>query len=161
MPLAYTGSIVDEARAAGTAVGAFNVIPLELGEAIVAGAVEADLPVILQLSQNTVAYHGRLGPIAAASLALAEAASVSVSVHLDHATSADLIEAALVLGIRSVMFDASALAYEENVQTTAQVVARCHAVGAWVEAELGVVGGKDGVHAPGARTDPRAAIRFV
>ena len=30
-----------------------------------------------------------------------------------------------------------------------------------VEAELGEVGGKDGVHAPGARTRPDEAIRFV
>src|SRR6202012_4114649 len=29
------------------------------------------------------------------------------------------------------------------------------------EAELGEVGGKDGVHAPGARTDPADALRFV
>ncbi|MGC0319088.1 ketose-bisphosphate aldolase [Kitasatospora acidiphila] len=59
------------------------------------------------------------------------------------------------------MFDASALDYEDNVRTTAEVTARCHAAGVWVEAELGKVGGKDGVHAPGARTDPGEAAAFV
>ena len=33
--------------------------------------------------------------------------------------------------------------------------------GLWVEAELGEVGGKDGAHAPGARTDPDQARLFV
>ena len=30
-----------------------------------------------------------------------------------------------------------------------------------VEAELGEIGGKDGAHAPGVRTDPDEAVRFV
>lgn len=33
--------------------------------------------------------------------------------------------------------------------------------GIWVEAELGEVGGKDGAHAPGVRTDPAEAATFV
>jgi fructose-bisphosphate aldolase class II len=36
-----------------------------------------------------------------------------------------------------------------------------HANGLWLEAELGEVGGKDGVHAPGVRTDPQQARAFV
>jgi fructose-bisphosphate aldolase class II len=161
MPLSSTSSILEEARAGGAGVGAFNVIPLELAEAIVAGAESAGLPVILQLSENTVAYHGSLAPLAAAALALARGASVPVSVHLDHATSPDLVREAVELGIRSVMFDASVLGYEENLRLTQEVVAHCHAAGAWVEAELGEVGGKDGVHAPGARTDPGEAAAYV
>ena len=34
---------------------------------------------------------------------------------------------------------------------------RAHRAGVFVEGELGEVGGKDGVHAPGARTDPADA----
>ncbi len=37
----------------------------------------------------------------------------------------------------------------------------CHDAGISIEAELGEVGGKDGVHAPGVRTDPDDARRFV
>jgi fructose-bisphosphate aldolase, class II len=154
-------TILADARAQGVAVGAFNLIPFELAEAIVAGAVEAQLPVILQLSENTVTYHGSLAPMAAASLALAAEAAVPVIVHLDHATSVDLVHRALDLGVPSVMFDASALPYDENVSQTAGVVVRAHAAGARVEAELGEVGGKDGVHAPGARTNPADAVAFV
>ncbi len=159
MPLATAGEIV--AAAGGTGIGAFNVIQLEHAEALIAGAEVAGLPVILQISENCVRYHGALEPIALATLATARAADVPVAVHLDHATSADLVKEAVEIGLGSVMYDASALDYEGNVAATAEVTAYCHERDVWVEAELGEVGGKDGVHAPGARTDPAEAARFV
>ncbi|MFB7598944.1 ketose-bisphosphate aldolase [Streptomyces sp. NPDC056160] len=161
MPLTGTGSIVTPAADAACGVGAFNVIQLEHVEAIVAGAEAAGVPVVLQLSENAVRYHGALAPAAAATLAVARAADVPVAVHLDHATSVGLVAEAVELGFPSVMFDASALDYDDNVRATAEVVEHCHAAGVWVEAELGEVGGKDGVHAPGARTDPAEAAAFV
>ncbi|GAA1953081.1 class II fructose-bisphosphate aldolase [Kitasatospora viridis] len=161
MPLIGTGALVAEAAATGRGVGAFNVIQLEHAQAIVAGAQAANAPVILQISENAVRYHGALAPIGRAALAVAEAATVPVAVHLDHATSTELVAEAVALGFGSVMFDASKLAYAENVAATAEIAARCHAAGCWVEAELGEVGGKDGVHAPGARTDPGEAAEFV
>ena len=161
MTLAAPGSIVARAAAGGFGAGAFNVIQLELAEAIVAGAEKADAPVILQISQNCVAYHGALAPIARACQAIAAAASVEVSVHLDHAESVDLVAEALELGIDSVMVDASKLPDEANRALTAAVTAMCHRRGVVVEAELGEIGGKDGVHAPGARTDPADAAAFV
>ncbi|RAG85497.1 fructose-bisphosphate aldolase [Streptacidiphilus pinicola] len=161
MPLTGTGAIVATAARAGHGVGAFNVIQLEHAQAIIAGAEQAGAPVVLQISENAARYHGALAPIAKASLAEAERATVAVSVHLDHATSTELVREAVDLGFGSVMFDASAKDYEDNLAATADVVARCHAAGCWVEAELGEVGGKDGVHAPGARTDPAEAAAFV
>ncbi|MFE7329621.1 ketose-bisphosphate aldolase [Streptomyces sp. NPDC057565] len=161
MPLTDTGTIVTPAVDAACGVGAFNVIQLEHVQAIVAGAEAAGTPVVLQLSENAVRYHGALAPIASATLAVGRAADVPVAVHLDHATSADLVAEAVELGFSSVMFDASALDYDNNVRATAEVVEHCHAAGVWVEAELGEVGGKDGVHTPGARTDPAEAAAFV
>ncbi|GAA2605703.1 class II fructose-bisphosphate aldolase [Actinomadura fulvescens] len=142
-------------------VGAFNVIQLEHAAAIVAGAEAAGAPVILQISENCVRYHGAAAPIFAASLMLARRAAVPVAVHLDHATSADLVREAVGLGAGSVMFDASTLPYEQNVEATADIAAWCHQRDVWVEAELGEVGGKDGVHATGARTKPGEAAAYV
>jgi fructose-bisphosphate aldolase class II len=159
MPLAATDEII-RARS-GRGVAAFNLIGIEHAEAIVAGAEQAGSPVILAISENCVAYHGALEPVAHAALALAAAATVPVAAHLDHATSADLVRAAVRLGIRSVMFDASALDYPANVAATAQMGGWCHDRGVWVEAELGEIGGKDGVHAPGARTRPDEAAGYV
>jgi len=161
MPLGSTADIVTSASRDRRGVGAFNVVQLEHAEAIVSGAARAGAPVILQISENTVRYHGGLEPVALATLSVARQASVPVAVHLDHAESPELVHEAVRLGFTSVMFDASSLAYDENVAATAAVVAHCHARAVWVEAELGEVGGKDGAHAPGARTDPKEAASFV
>jgi len=161
MPLAAMGEIVEPARAAGFGVCAFNVIGIEHAEAIVAGAETARAPVVLAISENCASYHGALEPIAGACLALARRARVPVAVHLDHASSAELVKAAVELGLGSVMYDASALRYADNVRATAETAHWCHGRGIWVEAELGEIGGKDGVHSPSARTDPDEAAGFV
>lgn len=153
--------LLTSARRSHTGIGAFNVVLLEHAEGIVAGAEEAGLPVILQISENCIKYHGDLAPILLASLRLARAASVPVTVHLDHIESGALVRRGLALGVDSVMFDASKLPYDENVAATREIVAACHSFDVPVEAELGEVGGKDGVHAFGVRTDPAAAAEFV
>jgi len=153
--------LVTTARAQGRAVGAFNVILLEHAEALVSGAESAQLPVILQISQNCAEYHGSLKPIALATLAIAQASSVKVSVHLDHAESEMLVREALDLGFDSVMFDGSKLEYEANVEASSRMAQLCREYGASIEVELGEVGGKDGVHAPGVRTNPQEAKAFA
>ncbi len=152
-------AVQDAIRAGG--LGAFNVISIEHAEAIVAGAEAAGRPVVLQLSENTVAYHGSLAPLALACLSIASTTNAPVVVHLDHAVSVGLVHQAVGLGISSVMYDASALPHDANVAATTDVAAWCHSRGVFLEAELGEVGGKDGVHAPGARTDPVEAADYV
>jgi fructose-bisphosphate aldolase, class II len=159
MPLVPMAQAVASGRPGGLA--AFNVIELEHAEAIAAGAEAAGRPVVLQISENTVAFHGTLAPLALACLRIAAESDVPVVVHLDHAVRRDLVTEAVELGIPSVMFDASALDYDENVAATAEVARWCHERDVWVEAELGEVGGKDGVHAPGARTEPAQAAAYV
>lgn len=114
---------------AAGAIGAFNIVQIEHATAIAAGAERAGFPVVMQISENTVRYHGALEPIALAALSIARAATVPVTVHLDHATDPDLVEEAVALGITSVMYDASALPYDENVATTASIARRCHRAG--------------------------------
>ncbi|MFC7304142.1 ketose-bisphosphate aldolase [Streptomyces monticola] len=161
MPLTPTGEILRSATRGGVGVGAFNVVQLEHAVAIVRGAEAAGRPVILQISENTVRYHGSLEPIGVAALAVARASRAPVAVHLDHAESPDLVHEAVQLGFTSVMFDASKLPYAKNVAATREITEHCHARNIWVEAELGEVGGKDGAHAPGVRTDPGEASDFV
>ncbi|MCD2499432.1 MULTISPECIES: class II fructose-bisphosphate aldolase [Microbacterium] len=161
MTLARTSDLLAAAAADSVAVGAFNVLHLETAEALVSAAERSGLPVILQISENCVTFHGSLAPIARASLALAAAATVPVAVHLDHAESDELALAAIDLGFTSVMYDGAKLPFADNVATTRRVVAAAHAAGVSVEAELGEIGGKDGAHAPGVRTDPAEAAEFV
>jgi fructose-bisphosphate aldolase class II len=159
MPLVSMGEAVEAARPGGLA--AFNVIQLEHAEAFVIGAETAGRPVVLQISENTARFHGALAPLGRACLSVAAGSAAPVVVHLDHAVSRDLITEAAELGIPSVMVDASALGYVENVAATAETATWCHERDVWVEAELGEIGGKDGVHAPGARTDPAQAAAYV
>ncbi len=162
MPLVTTARLVSEAQAAGRGVAAFNVITLEHAEAIARGAEQAGRPAILQISENAVGFHGgALRPIAAATVAVAEAAGVDLSIHLDHVESVDLLHETAAAGLSSVMFDASHLDYADNVAATRAAADWAHAEGLYVEAELGKVGGKDGAHAPGVRTDPDEALAFV
>jgi fructose-bisphosphate aldolase, class II len=163
MTLVAMTDLARRARHAGspTGIGAFNVIQLEHAEAIVAGAEAANRPVIMQVSENTAAYHRSLVPLALACLAVAEESSAEVVVHLDHATDAGLVRQAVALGVGSVMYDASAQPHASNVRSTREMTVEAHAAGVWVEAELGEIGGKDGVHAPGARTRPDEAATYV
>jgi len=161
MPATGLGTIVTAARAAGRGAGAFNVIGIEHAEAIVAGAEAAGAPVVLQISENCVRYHGALRPIGQAVLAIAAAAAVPVAVHLDHATTGELVTEAGLLGFGSVMYDASTRPYAQNVEATAGIAAWCHDRGMWIEAEIGEIGGKDGAHAPSTRTRPREAADYA
>jgi fructose-bisphosphate aldolase class II len=161
MTLAPTRTILAEAHAAGRGVGAFNVVHLETAEALAGAAEAAGLPVILQLSENCIRYHGGLDPIALATLAIADASTAPVAVHLDHAEDPALALRAIDLGFGSVMYDGAKLDLADNVATTRRVVEHADAADVLVEAELGEIGGKDGAHAPGVRTDPDEAARFV
>lgn len=154
-------TLVNDAVKRGGAVGAFNVILIEHAEAYAIGANEAKLPTIFQISENAVKYHGSLKPIARACQAIAEDSDVSISVHLDHAEDENLIRQALDLGLDSVMFDGSKLDFATNVSKSAEIAKLCKQYGVSIEVELGEVGGKDGVHAPGVRTNPAEAKSFV
>lgn len=152
---------MSEAFAGMHALCAFNAVQLEVAEGIVAGAEAAGTPVVLQLSENAVGFHGALRPIGDAFLALAGASSVGVVVHLDHAREESLVDEAIALGFTSVMYDGAHHEYEDNAARTAAVVESAHKARVWVEAELGEIGGKNGAHTPGVRTDPAEAARFA
>lgn len=160
--LATTADLVRDARERGVGVAAFNVITLEHAEAIAAGAQAADRPAILQISENAVRYHhGRLAPLAAACVAIARTCPATLALHLDHIQSSDLLYQTVDCGASSAMFDAAHLSYDDNVAATRAAARWAHEHGLWLEAELGEIGGKDGAHAPGVRTDPNDARAFV
>lgn len=162
MPLASTQQLFDDALARRRGLGAFNVITLEHAEAVVSAAERVGVPVVLQISQNAVAFHHhQVHPILAACAAIATAAQVPVSLHLDHVEDEALLRAIDGTAVSSVMFDASKLDYAQNVRATRAAADWAHERRLHIEAELGEVGGKDGAHAPGARTDARQAADFV
>lgn len=161
--LTPTLTLLDDARAGGYAIGAFNVYNLEGVKAVVAAAEQQRSPAMLQLHPGALAYGGP--PLVALCLRAAAHASVPVSVHLDHSPDADAIRAALADGLRSVMADGSQGPYAENVAFTAAMAALAHAQGGVVEAELGrLSGSEDDLSVPEREarlTDPAQAAAFV
>ena len=166
MPVSTTALLIADAVTRHGAVPAFNVITLEHAEAIVTGAEAAGVAVILQVSQNAVAFHGgAVRPLAAALLEVAASAHVPVSLHLDHVEDHELIHRGASAGFSSVMVDAGRLPYDQNVAETARETRWLHDNDIYVEAELGYVGGKAtqvaSAHTAGVRTDPDEGRRFV
>jgi fructose-bisphosphate aldolase class II len=166
MALVSSGELIEEAYEVGGAIAALNVITLEHAEAVAQAAENAALPVIIQISENAARFHGgRVEPIGLAVAAIARTARAAVSLHLDHVTEPSLVTDALNSPFSSMMYDAGALPYDENVARTREVARRAHEAGLWVEAELGHVGGKPdaplSAHADGVRTDPDEAAAFV
>jgi fructose-bisphosphate aldolase class II len=156
------------------AVGAFNCPNLESVMGVMQAAEEEKVPVILAHAQVHDSFIGidTIGPIL---MNFAKRASVPVCVHLDHGATFEMVIRAIRLGFTSVMYDASAKSFEQNVAETKEVVKAAHAVGVSVEAELGhmfnsSVGAAEGAKASSADdyenlddcyTNPDQAKEFV
>ncbi|MFD7987010.1 class II fructose-bisphosphate aldolase [Kitasatospora indigofera] len=161
MTLVPTAELVSRAATARTGVAAFNVLTLEHARAVAAAAEHTGLPAIIAVSENAVRYQRALAPLSAACAAIARASGADLALHLDHVEDFALVEQAAAHGYGSVMFDASRLPHGENVLATGRAARLLHAQGLWLEAELGEIGGKDGVHAPTVRTDPADAAAYA
>ncbi len=162
MALVTSEKMLCRAREKGYAIGAFNAENMEMAQAIIQAAEEANAPVMIQTTPGTVRYAS-LELYFANVAAIAEAARVPVAIHLDHGDSFSLAAKALRAGYTSIMIDGSKLPLEENIALTRSVVEMCRPCGVPVEAELGKVGGKeDDTESDGCGyTDPEEAVRFV
>ena len=148
------------AVAAGSGLGAFNVFSLEHAEAIVAGAETAGLPWCCRSPRTRSAITGPSDRSVSPHWLLATASSVPAVVHLDHATEQSSGAAGRRAWVRLGDVRRLAAALRARIwRPLPRSPTRCHAAGVDVEAELGEVGGKDGVHAPGARTRLRRGGR--
>ncbi|OON85973.1 ketose-bisphosphate aldolase [Oribacterium sp. C9] len=170
--LVSMNEVLKDACKNGYAIGAFNAYNLEALQAIIEAAEETGKGVII----NYAEVHAPLIPleeIAPIMVMYANKASVPVCLNLDHGTTVESCMTAMRLGFTSVMIDASALSYEDNVKNTALVCRLAHSIGVSVEAELGHIItsdiGMDGVEAEdrdkldpdSIYTDPDVAKDFV
>lgn len=155
--------LLAKARAKKYAVPAFNINNLEILKAVIDAAVEMRSPVIVQTSEGAIEYAGMDYLIAM--VRVAAQAKIPVVLHLDHGKDLKVIRQAIRSGYTSVMFDGSALSYEDNVKKTRKVVGWAHAKRVSVEAELGVLAGiEDFVSVSeknAALTDPVEAAAFA
>ncbi|WP_382308833.1 ketose-bisphosphate aldolase [Herbiconiux sp. UC225_62] len=137
--------IVDRAFAERYGVPAVNIVNDLTLEAVLAGAVEANSPVIVQTSVKTVKSIG-YDVLFAMWTSMTAGIEVPVTLHLDHCPEREVITQCLNRGWNSVLFDASTLPVEENQRQTVEVVAEARRHGAHVEGEIEAIQGvEDGI----------------
>lgn len=137
--------IVDRAFAERYGVPAINIFNDLTLENVLAGAVEARSPVIVQTSVKTVKSIGAR-VLYAMWTSMTAGIEVPVALHLDHCPEREVITECLGIGWNSVLFDASQLPVEENLRQTIEVVAEARRYGAHVEGEIeAITGVEDGI----------------
>ena len=164
MPLVTTTEMFKKAYDGGYAIGAFNVNNMEIVQAITEAADELKSPIILQCSAGARKYakHAYLVHLVQAAL---EETNIPIALHLDHGADFEICKQCIDGGFTSVMYDGSALPYEENIRIAKQVAEYAHAKGVVVEAELGTLAGiEDDVvveHGAESYTQPEQVEDFV
>jgi len=164
MPLVTTTEMFKKAYEGGYAIGAFNVNNMEIVQAITEAANELRSPIILQCSAGARKYakHAYLVHLVQAAL---EDADIPIALHLDHGADFEICKSCIDGGFTSVMYDGSALPYEENIKIAKQVAEYAHDKGVVVEAELGTLAGiEDDVvveHGAESYTQPEQVEDFV
>jgi fructose-bisphosphate aldolase class II len=147
------------------AIGAYNINNLEQLMGLFRGNLDSQAPFIIQISKGARSYTDKImleGLIRSADQVFPQSI---FAVHLDHgdeATCYDCIDSGFY---SSVMIDASAEPFDNNVAITKRVVEAAHKKGIVVEAELGQLGGVEehvNVSEANAKlTDPDQAKKFV
>ena len=158
MPRASLSEVLQDARAHGYAVPAFNAWTYQDVLALAAAAERARSPLILQTSGTCVRHNGLSFAFHMVENGVKDA-TVPVVIHLDHGEEFRLIFDAIHMGYDSVMYDGSKLPIAENIENTNIVKAVAEAYGVSVEAEIGhVLKGKNDTE---ILTTPDEAQRFV
>ena len=141
--LATLTEVIKIGQERNIAIGSFNTPNLECLLAVLDGAEELNVPVIISHAQchESVAPLDKIGPVM---VELAKRSKVKVCVHLDHGEDFEYCKRAIELGFTSIMIDYSTLPYEENVKGTKEVVDFAHKNGVEVEAELGALPQREG-----------------
>ena len=156
-------SMLKAAKAHHYAVGHFNTNNLEWTKAILLGAEEMKSPVIISSSVGAGKYMCGFKTVAAMVREVHDFLKITVPValHLDHGTyqaCIDCVEA----GFTSIMFDGSALDFNENILKTKELVNLAHNKGLSIEAEVGAIGGtEDGVTDDGEVADPKQCAKIA
>jgi fructose-bisphosphate aldolase, class II len=162
MPLVTMKQVLDHAQENHYGVGAFNVNNMEQIQAIMLAAAKTKSPVIIQASRGALKYTNFVYLKHLMLAAVEDNPDIPVVMHLDHGDNLETVKKAIELGFTSVMIDASAETFENNIKTTKEVVDYAHNFGVSVEAELGTLGGiEEDVANEVQLTNPAQVEEFV
>lgn len=155
--------IMDPAFHRRYGVPAFNAIDDLTTDALIQAAERSRSPLIIQISVKTVKYWG-IPVVKDVFTHMAGRASVPVTLHLDHCPDPAFAKACIEAGWNSVLFDGSALSYDENFAITRDIVQFANQYGASVEGEVVAVGGVEddvGSEEEGAAIPFEKDIEFI
>ncbi len=145
------------------AIPAFNISNYAMFNGVMAASEEKNAPVIIEIHPDELNHTGP--EFLKSIIEKAQKTRLPVCIHLDHCGDFGLIIGAIQAGFTSVMFDGSALPFEENIAGCKKIVEAAHPVNVSVEGELGTIGSTDKEAEAGANqiiyTDPDDAARFV
>ena len=153
----------NKAKEGKFAIPHFNVWNAEMLMGVMDAAEEAKAPIIISFGTGFVG-NTSFEDYCWMMVSMAKKASVPVITHWDHGRSMEIIKNAYEHGMNSVMRDASALPFEENIREIKTAVDYFHPLNIAVEAELGHVGNEtvyEEALADYAYTDPNQAAEFV
>ena len=153
----------NKAKEGKFAIPHFNVWNAEMLMGVMDAAEEAKAPIIISFGTGFVG-NTSFEDYCWMMVSMAKKASVPVITHWDHGRSMEIIKNAYEHGMNSVMRDASALPFEENIKEIKTAVDYFHPLNVAVEAELGHVGNEtvyEEALADYAYTDPSQAAEFV
>lgn len=155
------------AQQEGVAIGHFNVSDLVVLKAVFTAAQDAKVPVIVGASEGERAFMG-VPQIAALVKSLREEFDFPIFLNADHTHSRASAEEVARAGFDSIVFDLSALPFEENIRQTREAVIALKQIhpGMLVEGEIGDIGSGSEIHetmsAAGRKlTTPEEARHFV
>jgi len=162
MKLVTTTELLKDARKYHYAIGAFNVVNLEMLQAIVQAAEKESTPAIIQVWHGDLKHAGGSYISAIANVA-AESTFIPIALQLDHGQNIEQVKTCIDWGFTSVMIDLSSSDFHDNINRTKEVVKLAHSKGVSVEAELGkIFSGQESVDKQkSALTDPYQAAQFV
>lgn len=136
--------ILSEASEKNFAVGAFSAYNMEAVKGIIRAGELSKTAIILQTAESRFQY-APFELMAPMMVNAAKHAKIKVAVHLDHGRHLETIRQALDYGFTSVMLDASDQELSKNISLTKEVMEIASFYDASVEAEIGCVGGNEGM----------------
>jgi fructose/tagatose bisphosphate aldolase len=139
--------LLQEAQQTGKAIGHFNISDLVLVKAVFGAARERSVPVLVGLSEGEREFVG-VRQIAAFVRSLREEFEYPIFLNADHTHSLAKAMEAAKAGFDSIVFDLSALPFEQNVQQTKQAVEALKSINPslLVEGEIGDIGTGSEIH---------------
>jgi fructose-bisphosphate aldolase, class II len=139
--------ILEQSPKNGVAIGHFNIADMVLLKAVFASAQELKVPVLVGASEGEREFMG-VRQLAALVRSLQEEFDFPIFLNADHTHSLVKAVDAAKAGFDAIVFDASALPFEQNVRQTKEAVETLKSINPaiLVEGEIGDIGTGSEIH---------------